>query len=55
MHWLSSDSHALLDHLGPEPLSDAFDGEYLQQARRRSSAVKLFGCQDRCGRGQHLC
>ena len=43
MHWLSSDSHALLDHLGPEPLSDAFDGEYLyQQARRRSSAVKLF-------------
>ena len=43
MHWLSSDSHALLDHLGLEPLSDAFDGEYLyQQARRRSSAVKLF-------------
>ena len=43
MQWLSSDSHALLDHLGPEPLSDAFDGEYLyQKARRRSSAVKLF-------------
>ena len=43
IHWLSSDSHALLDRLGPEPLSDAFDGEHLyQQARRRSSAVKLF-------------
>ena len=43
MHWLSSDSHVLLDHLGPEPLSDAFNGEYLyQQARRRSIAVKLF-------------
>ena len=43
MHWLSSDSHVLLDHLGLEPLSEAFDGEFLyQQARRRSSAVKLF-------------
>ncbi|MEC8158817.1 MAG: bifunctional DNA-formamidopyrimidine glycosylase/DNA-(apurinic or apyrimidinic site) lyase, partial [Pseudomonadota bacterium] len=43
MHWLSGDSHALLDHLGPEPLSDAFDGEYLyRQARRRGSAIKLF-------------
>jgi formamidopyrimidine-DNA glycosylase len=43
MHWLSGDSHTLLDHLGPEPLSDAFDGKYLyQQARKRGSAVKLF-------------
>ena len=43
MHWLSGDSHALLDHLGREPFAGAFDGEYLyQQARRRSSAVKPF-------------
>ena len=43
MHWLTGNSHTLLDHLGPEPLSDSFDGDYLyQQSRRRSSAVKLF-------------
>ena len=43
MHWFSGGSHALLDHLGPEPLSDAFDGEYLhRQARKRGSAIKLF-------------
>jgi formamidopyrimidine-DNA glycosylase len=43
MHWLTDESHALLDHLGPEPLSLDFNADYLyQQARKRSSAVKLF-------------
>jgi formamidopyrimidine-DNA glycosylase len=35
--------HALLAELGPEPLTDAFDGDYLWQlSRGRKSAVKLF-------------
>ncbi|MBL8300485.1 MAG: bifunctional DNA-formamidopyrimidine glycosylase/DNA-(apurinic or apyrimidinic site) lyase [Rhodanobacteraceae bacterium] len=35
--------HALLAGLGPEPLSDAFDGDYLwQRSRGRRSGVKLF-------------
>lgn len=35
--------HKLLSHLGPEPLSDAFDGDYLfAKSRKRSSAVKQF-------------
>lgn len=35
--------HALLKDLGPEPLSDAFDGDYLfEQSRGRKLAVKLF-------------
>jgi formamidopyrimidine-DNA glycosylase len=36
--WTEDDpnSHFLLDHLGPEPLSDDFDGEYLFQATRKS-------------------
>ncbi|MHB1273291.1 MAG: bifunctional DNA-formamidopyrimidine glycosylase/DNA-(apurinic or apyrimidinic site) lyase [Rhodanobacter sp.] len=35
--------HPLLAKLGPEPLTDAFDGELLWRASRsRSSAVKLF-------------
>ena len=42
-HWLLSDSHPLLDHLGPEPLSDAFDGDYLYRlSRKRKTAVKQF-------------
>ncbi|MBT9568919.1 MAG: bifunctional DNA-formamidopyrimidine glycosylase/DNA-(apurinic or apyrimidinic site) lyase [Thiobacillus sp.] len=33
--------HPLLAHLGPEPLSDAFDASYLHaQCRRRGAAVK---------------
>lgn len=33
--------HALLAHLGPEPLTDAFDAAYLHaQCRRRSAAIK---------------
>jgi len=35
--------HKLLAHLGPEPLSDAFDAEYLfQRSRKRSLALKQF-------------
>ena len=34
---------ALLDHLGPEPLSDDFNGEYLfERSRKRTSAIKTF-------------
>ena len=37
----SPDEHELLKHLGPEPLSDAFDGKVLHRcARQRRSAVK---------------
>jgi formamidopyrimidine-DNA glycosylase len=36
-------SHPLLKNLGPEPLSEAFDGPYLRQAARgRRVAVKQF-------------
>ena len=45
VHWLagSTASHSLLDNLGPEPLSDAFDGEYLfRRSRKRSAPVKSF-------------
>ena len=35
--------HRLLLHLGPEPLSDAFDADYLyQQCRNRASAIKTI-------------
>jgi formamidopyrimidine-DNA glycosylase len=35
--------HALLRNLGPEPLSDEFDGDYLwQQARGRRVSIKQF-------------
>ena len=42
--WADSDrAKQLIDHLGPEPLSDAFNGEWLyEQSRRRSIAVKSF-------------
>lgn len=37
------EEHALLSHLGPEPLSDAFDGELLfSRSRKRTAAVKTF-------------
>ncbi len=33
--------HPLLAHLGPEPLTDAFDADYLhEQCRRRAAAIK---------------
>ncbi len=42
-HWLESDDHPLLNHLGPEPLSDAFDGAYLRaKAAGKKVAVKQF-------------
>jgi|TARA_Y100000031_G_scaffold49427_1_gene56705 formamidopyrimidine-DNA glycosylase len=43
--WLASDpfEHPLLANLGPEPLSDSFDGEYLhRRSRGRKVAVKML-------------
>ncbi|SHF28466.1 DNA-(apurinic or apyrimidinic site) lyase [Microbulbifer donghaiensis] len=43
--WTTEDpvAHDLLNHLGPEPLSDEFDGDYLFAAsRRRKQSVKTF-------------
>lgn len=43
LHWTEDDplSHPLLARLAPEPLSDAFDAEYLYRAtRKRSVAIK---------------
>lgn len=42
--WQAVDDESdLLNHLGPEPLSDAFNAEYLfERSRKRSSAVKTF-------------
>lgn len=37
------EAHPLLAHLGPEPLSTAFDADYLfQRSRKRSVSVKQF-------------
>ena len=37
------DDHELINHLGPEPLSEAFDAEYLfRLSRGRKLAIKLF-------------
>lgn len=42
-HWLTSDDHPLLSHLGPEPLGEEFDGDYLyRRSRGRKTAVKQF-------------
>jgi formamidopyrimidine-DNA glycosylase len=42
-HWLESEQHPLLDHLGPEPLSDTFNGAYLyERSRARRIHVKQF-------------
>jgi formamidopyrimidine-DNA glycosylase len=42
-HLLTSDDHPLLRHLGPEPLSNDFDGAWLYRAARgRKAAVKQF-------------
>ena len=39
----SGETHELLARLGPEPLTDAFDGDLLWQlSRGRTAAVKLF-------------
>jgi len=45
LHWTRADPalHPLLARLAPEPLSDAFDPEYLYRAtRKRSVAIKQF-------------
>ncbi|MGB5733856.1 MAG: bifunctional DNA-formamidopyrimidine glycosylase/DNA-(apurinic or apyrimidinic site) lyase [Thiohalocapsa sp.] len=45
LHWVPApvEAHPLLRDLGPEPLSDAFDGAYLhRRAQGRRSAVKSF-------------
>ncbi len=43
MLWINSGSHPLLDHLGPEPFQDGFNGEYLYRlSRGRSAPVKNF-------------
>jgi formamidopyrimidine-DNA glycosylase len=45
LHWTETDPtlHALLKDLAPEPLSAAFDGDYLYRVtRKRSVAIKQF-------------
>lgn len=45
IHWAEGDPlmHPLLSKLGPEPLSDEFNGEFLfRLSRKRKLAVKLF-------------
>ena len=44
LHWSRQPlSHRLLKDLGPEPLGDAFDGEYLwRKSRGRSVSIKQF-------------
>ena len=45
VHWTSADplSHKLLSGIGPEPLTDAFNGEYLyRKSRARKVAVQPF-------------
>ena len=42
-HLLTSEDHALLRHLGPEPLSSDFDGAWLYRAAQgKKAAVKQF-------------
>ncbi len=43
--WTEDDplQHNLLSHLGPEPLNDELDGEYLfRKARKRTQSIKTF-------------
>lgn len=44
MHWQPINTvHWTLDNLGPEPLDDEFDGNYLyQQTRKRNARIKSF-------------
>jgi formamidopyrimidine-DNA glycosylase len=44
LHWSKDPlSHRLLSQLGPEPLSDEFDGDYLwQKSRGRKISIKQF-------------
>jgi len=37
------EQHSLIGHLGPEPLTDTFDAEYLfEQTRKRTQAIKTL-------------
>ncbi|MFP2769127.1 bifunctional DNA-formamidopyrimidine glycosylase/DNA-(apurinic or apyrimidinic site) lyase [Oceanisphaera sp. KMM 10153] len=39
----AAEQHPLLARLGPEPLTDAFDGDYLyRRSRKRKTAIKQF-------------
>ncbi|MDX1519000.1 MAG: bifunctional DNA-formamidopyrimidine glycosylase/DNA-(apurinic or apyrimidinic site) lyase [Gammaproteobacteria bacterium] len=45
LHWTRKEplQHPLLQHLGPEPLSDELDGDYLfSLSRKRTQSVKSF-------------
>ncbi len=45
VHWLPAgqSGHSLLDNLGPEPLSETFNGDYLyQRSRRRTAPIKSY-------------
>ena len=45
IHWTAQDplQHPLLKHLGPEPLSNKLNGEYLfTKSRKRTRAIKTF-------------
>ena len=45
LHWVEGcvDQHPLLRHLGPEPLTEAFNGAYLyEKSRKRSVPIKSF-------------
>lgn len=44
MFWLEGESgHTMIDDLGPEPLTDDFDGDYLfAAARGRKTPIKVF-------------
>lgn len=40
---INDEENKLLDHLGPEPLSDEFNADYLfNKSRKRTSAIKTF-------------
>lgn len=40
---INDEENKLLDHLGPEPLSDEFNADYLfEKSRKRTSAIKTF-------------
>ena len=45
IHWTKDDplDHKLINHLGPEPLSEEFNTDYLyDRSRKRSQAIKTF-------------
>lgn len=45
IHWTKNDplEHKLIHHLGPEPLSEEFNNEYLYtKSRKRTQAIKTF-------------